>query len=150
MRDMPAGFQNTVLASSAAAAPPAKALPKPLPLCSCNAKPEPKVCPPANASAAPASAAATRVRLNGCDLICSLLLKWNDAFLLRFLGRPEQPASVAGQLYTRRDALRTGYPTRADSSGGSSRGLLSAPVATYVSEASVTLTQITFPGLRCA
>src|SRR6516165_12238455 len=100
MRDMPAGFQNTVLASSAAAAPPAKALPNPLPLCSCNAKAEPKACPPASASAAPASAAATRVRRNGCDLICSLLLMWNDALLLRFFGLPESPDGVADPLYT--------------------------------------------------
>src|SRR5262249_6374633 len=86
-------------------APPAKALPNPLPLCSCNAKAEPKACPPASASAAPASAAATRVRRNGCDLICSLLLKWNDALLLRFFGPPESPEAWRPTIH-RRDVQR--------------------------------------------
>ena len=37
---MPAGLKNTVVASSAAAAVPAKAVPNRLALCSSNAKPE--------------------------------------------------------------------------------------------------------------
>ena len=42
---MPAGFDHTVLASSAAAAPPAKALPIALPEFSCSANPAPDAYP---------------------------------------------------------------------------------------------------------
>jgi hypothetical protein len=66
---MPAGFDHTVLASSAAAAPPAKALPIALPEFSCSANPAPDAYPLTDITAMPLNAAATRARLMNRDCI---------------------------------------------------------------------------------
>src|SRR6476620_3441685 len=63
-RDIPAGFAQMVLTSSADAAPPANALPSPLPEFSCSANAAPKAWPAASRTPSPPIAVATRVRLN--------------------------------------------------------------------------------------
>src|SRR6185312_7029247 len=68
-RDIPAGFDHTVLASSPAAAPPANALPIALPEFSCNAKPAPNACPAESAIAKLLTATATFVRLTRAEFI---------------------------------------------------------------------------------
>src|SRR5579864_5869516 len=83
-RDMPAGFDHSVLASSAAAAPPAKALPMALPEFSCSANPAPDACPLASITAMPLRAAATHVRLMNRDRIF---------YSLRVVRKREKPAT---------------------------------------------------------
>src|SRR5688572_2076562 len=61
-RDMPAGFHQTVLASSATAAAPAYAFPRPLRPCSCSAKPAECTLDVAKAASADATAQATMFR----------------------------------------------------------------------------------------
>src|SRR5262249_616722 len=60
--DIPAAFDHIVDAPSAAAAPPANALPTPLPEVSCSAKAAGNASPAVSASAIPATAVAIRVR----------------------------------------------------------------------------------------
>src|SRR5579872_2189106 len=69
IRVSPAGFDHSVLASSAAAAPPANALPIALPEFSCSAKPADQDGPAATASAIPVATAASRPCLASCDFI---------------------------------------------------------------------------------
>jgi hypothetical protein len=61
-----------VLASSADAAPPAKALPVPLPLCSISANPDAPASPAASPTNAPPTANATHVLLN-CFIVILLV-----------------------------------------------------------------------------
>src|SRR3954452_17157963 len=77
-RDMPAGLDHTVLASSADAAPPANALPRPLPDCCCNANAEPCAVPHASVAAIPASAGAMR------DFRDGMLMKFSSVVVGRY------------------------------------------------------------------
>jgi hypothetical protein len=83
-RAMPAGFDHTVLASSAAAAPPANAFPTPLPEFSCSANAAPSACPAERVKTAPATAAATRVCLsNLAGILLTSQSARNDALKCR-------------------------------------------------------------------
>src|SRR5512146_1030778 len=68
-RDIPAGFDQSVLASSAAAAPPANALPTALPEFSCSANAAPHACVADSANNAAPTAEAMRVILPASNLV---------------------------------------------------------------------------------
>src|SRR5258705_2498171 len=79
IRDMPATFVHIVEASSAAAAPPAKALPRPLPEFSCSANAAENAGPAASANVTPATATAIVVGRNGVVIAGLLVLAVRDA-----------------------------------------------------------------------